>query len=288
MKINIAQKLLSELVDSISEREDIELALRVYGHQYTVISREKRNCEDSKLEVPFGKNNADSIKSKLYAIIPKGTTMIAYALEKAVDDFPTCSHCRNTIVLITDGIDECDGDPCSVAKAIQETGVIFRPFVIGMGLGVEHAKQFECVGAVSDVNNETGFKNVLDMVISEALNMNSTALVYGKVLDAKTKEPIAAEIVYDILPVVRSSYRFVKGKFETTIKAEGDTIKNVGLSHSNPVSGAYKMILPNSKKYYIRTSADGFKTTQEIFDISGLGKYMELKSDIYLEPIEKR
>jgi len=60
MKIKIAQKLLGELMDSISYRDDIQLAFRAYGHQYPVISREKRNCEDSKLEVPFGKNVAIS------------------------------------------------------------------------------------------------------------------------------------------------------------------------------------------------------------------------------------
>ena len=39
-KIKVAQKLLSELLDSISYRQDIQLSLRVYGHQSPVISRE--------------------------------------------------------------------------------------------------------------------------------------------------------------------------------------------------------------------------------------------------------
>ena len=169
-KIVIAQRLLSELVDSIAFRPDIEMALRVYGHQYPVISKEERNCKDTKLEVPFSKANSERIKKKLKEVVPKGTTLIAYSLEKAANDFPMCKECRNIIILITDGIEECDGDPCAVSWALQRKGVILKPFVIGMGLSTEIMKQFECVGNYFDVTNEEVFKNVLSIVISQALN----------------------------------------------------------------------------------------------------------------------
>ena len=183
-KIKVAQKLLSELLDSIAYRPDIRLALRVYGHQSPVISREQRDCEDTKLEVPFSKNNVSKIKDKLYEITPKGTTPIAYTLEKAAGDFPNCSSCRNVIILITDGIEECDGDPCAVSWALQQKGITLKPFVIGMGLSLDIKKTFECVGNYFDATNEEVFKNVLNIVISQALN-STTAQVnlldsYGK------------------------------------------------------------------------------------------------------------
>ena len=65
MKIKIAQRLLSEVIDSLAYRDDIQMALRAYGHQSPVISREQRDCEDSKLEVPFGPNNTKAILKKL-------------------------------------------------------------------------------------------------------------------------------------------------------------------------------------------------------------------------------
>ncbi|HIA35950.1 MAG TPA: VWA domain-containing protein [Flavobacteriales bacterium] len=173
MKIKIAQKLLGELIDSISYRDDIQLAFRAYGHQYPVISREKRNCEDSKLEVPFGKNNIAKIKKSLNAIQPKGTTPIAYSLGQSANDFPPCDNCRNIIILITDGIEECDGDPCAVSWALQKKGIILKPFVIGMGLDEDIMKQFECVGNFYDATNEKVFKNVLNIVISQVLNSTS-------------------------------------------------------------------------------------------------------------------
>lgn len=183
-KIDIAQRLLSELLDSLSDIEyDIELALRVYGHQSPVISRERRNCEDTKLEVPFAKNNTERIKNKLKAIIPKGTTPIAYTLEKAAGDFPSCDNCRNIIILITDGIEECEGDPCAVSWALQKKGVILKPFVIGMGLNEDIKKSFECVGNYFDAGNEMAFKKVLNIVISQVLNSTTAQVnlldIYG-------------------------------------------------------------------------------------------------------------
>ena len=183
-KIKVAQKLLSELLDSISYRQDIQLALRVYGHQSPVISRENRDCQDTKLEVAFKKNNVDQIRKKLFEITPRGTTPIAYTLEQAAGDFPNCSSCRNIIILITDGIEECDGDPCAVSWALQQKGIVLKPFVIGMGLSDDIKKSFECVGNYYDASNEEVFKNVLNIVISQALN-STTAQVnlldtYGK------------------------------------------------------------------------------------------------------------
>ena len=51
-KIQIATRLLREIVDSLKSAENVEVALRVYGHQNNVTS-DGRNCKDTKLEVPF-------------------------------------------------------------------------------------------------------------------------------------------------------------------------------------------------------------------------------------------
>ena len=42
------------------------------------------------------------------------------ALEAGAYDFPKCEDCRNIIVLITDGIEECGGDPCAVSRLFQQ------------------------------------------------------------------------------------------------------------------------------------------------------------------------
>jgi len=172
-KIDVAQRLLNDLVDSLSDVKHVEMALRVYGHQKPV---PPQDCNDTKLEVPFSANNASKIKQKLRSIKPKGTTPIAHSLELSATDFPTCSDCRNIVILITDGIEACDGDPCAVSLALQKKGIILKPFVIGIGLENDFNKTFDCVGRYFNATNEDRFKEVLNVVISQALN-STTAQV---------------------------------------------------------------------------------------------------------------
>lgn len=171
-KIEIAKKLMSQLMDSLRFVRNIELALRVYGHQKPF---PPQDCDDSKLEVPFSKGNIPHILDVLQKIVPRGTTPIARSLELCGNDFPQ-SKSRNIIILITDGIEECGGDPCAISQALQRKGIFLKPFVIGLGLDESLKKTFECVGRYFDATNETMFRDALNIVISQALN-NTTLQV---------------------------------------------------------------------------------------------------------------
>ncbi len=179
-KMDIAKKILIKMVDSLEKVDNVEMALRLYGHQFPV---PPQNCDDTKLEVPFEKNNASKIRQKLRYVIPKGTTPIAHSLELSAHDFPKCDDCKNIIILITDGIESCDGDPCAVSRDLQKKGIILKPFVIGIGLDPEFKKTFQCVGRYYDASNEEKFKEVLNVVVSQALNSTTAQVnlldVYG-------------------------------------------------------------------------------------------------------------
>lgn len=164
-KFNIAKRILSEMLDSIANLKNTEFALRVYGHQYQF---PPQICTDTKLEVPFAPGNVPKIKSRLRTITPRGTTPIAFSLEQSVKDFPICTNCRNIVVLITDGMEECSGDPCAVSRMLQKNGIILKPFIIGIGRDFNIA--FNCVGTYFDATNEKDFRKALNIVISQALN----------------------------------------------------------------------------------------------------------------------
>ncbi|MGD1844443.1 MAG: VWA domain-containing protein [Salibacteraceae bacterium] len=170
-KNKVAKRLLGQALDSLKGQPNVQVALRVYGH--TKFYKQDRDCEDTELVVPFSARNHDKIKTRLGELRPKGTTLIAYSLEQAANDFPPCKDCRNIIILITDGIEECGGDPCAVSMALQRKGIILKPFVIGVGLDIEFKKTFECIGNFYDASNESTFQDVLGIVISQALNSTS-------------------------------------------------------------------------------------------------------------------
>ena len=71
LRIQAAKSLLSDLVDSLRVNDQLELALRAYGHQFP---RQQRNCKDTRLEVPFSPKNHDLILQRLNMVKPKGTT----------------------------------------------------------------------------------------------------------------------------------------------------------------------------------------------------------------------
>jgi Ca-activated chloride channel family protein len=179
-KIKIAKKLLNELLDSLKKVGNLELALRCFGHQ---VPWPPGDCNDTRLEVPFQRNNADVIKTRLTSIEAKGTTPIALSLQACEKDFPDM-NARNIIILITDGIEECKGDPCAVSYELQKKGIILKPFIIGIGLDENFRKSFECVGTFYDASNEVDFKNVLKVVISQVLNTTTCQInlldIYGK------------------------------------------------------------------------------------------------------------
>ena len=166
-KINIARNFLIDIVDSLQNLKNVQMALRVYGHQSPV---PPQDCNDTKLEVPFNINNAHQIRQKLKFLNPKGTTPIAFSLEKAAGDFPPCSDCRNIIILITDGIEECNGDPCAVSRKLQNLGITLKPFIIGIGIDPEFKKTFDCVGYYYNAANEEKFREILEIVITQVLN----------------------------------------------------------------------------------------------------------------------
>ncbi len=169
-KFDIARDILLEMVDSLEQRPNVEMGLRVYGHQSRV---PPQDCSDTKLEVPFSATNASRIRQKLRFITPKGTTPIAHSLALAPDDFPSCGNCRNIILLITDGVEACDGDPCAVSRDLQRKGIILRPFVIGIGTDPGFRETYDCIGEYYDAPHKQQFREALNVIITEALNATS-------------------------------------------------------------------------------------------------------------------
>ena len=171
-KIDIAKQLLTNITDSLKDVKNLELALRVYGHQR---SFPPQDCDDTRLEINFIPSNifAERVKGKLSMIKAKGTTPIAKSLEEAAADFPI-DNSRNIVILITDGKEECGMDPCAVSRLFAKKGIILKPFVIGIGLDKSWKDKLDCVGTFFDATNERDFSNILNIVISHVVDNTTT------------------------------------------------------------------------------------------------------------------
>lgn len=179
-RIDHAKALLYKLIDSLSLQKNYEFALRMYG---STVKYPPGDCNDSKLIVPFGKNNKAVIKEKVAAAKPTGITPIEHSLTQSANDFPD-NKTINTIILITDGIEECSGDPCAAKQKLYDKGIIFKPHIIGIGLSVEQAKSFECVGNYYSYENTNVINEVVDVVSNQTMNKTS---VQVNLLDVANK-----------------------------------------------------------------------------------------------------
>lgn len=189
IKIEVAKKVMGEFLDSLKNLPNLELALRCYGH--TTFFKE-RNCKDTKLEVPFAEATVNSlkIKQRILKLEPMGTTPIAYSLGECAADFTAKANCRNIVILITDGIEECNGYPCVVSAELQKKGIFLRPFVIGVGLDAKFADVFACMGKFYDVSNEANFKDVLKLVLTEAITQTTVQVDLLDILKKPTETDV--------------------------------------------------------------------------------------------------
>jgi len=135
-KIAIAKETLADVLRSVPA--DLELGFMAYGH------RDKGSCTDIELIVPPGPGTADLITVAADGLSPKGKTPISDAVRQAAESLRFTED-KATVILITDGLETCDADPCAVATELEQAGVDFTAHVVGFGLSSEEGKQVACL-----------------------------------------------------------------------------------------------------------------------------------------------
>jgi Ca-activated chloride channel family protein len=210
-RIQVAKRMAIKLIDSLSTFKNVELALRVYGHQKTV---DQKDCKDSRLEVPFSPGNIVIMKKRVTSLVPKGWTPIAYSLQECEKDFPAEKNVRNLVIIITDGLEECTGDPCQISQALQKKGIFLKPFIIGLGSTEQFKFNFECLGTYYDANTEKDFTNVVGIIVSQAMNATSCQV---NLLD-KQLRPIETNVLMSIYDAATKKLLF---NYEHTMNGRG-------------------------------------------------------------------
>lgn len=195
-----AKNLFFKFIDSLSKDKTLQFALRMYGH---TVKYPPGDCKDSKLIVPFGVNNITLIKQKVKEATPTGITPIEHSLTESANDFKD-NKTNNIVILITDGIEECGGDPCNARQKLMEKGIIFKPFIIGIGLTPEQIKTFECVGTFYDYDNQSTFNTISTIIQQQKLNKTSAQV---NLLDV-TSKPSETNVNITFYDLARKEYKY--------------------------------------------------------------------------------
>ncbi|RYY63737.1 MAG: OmpA family protein, partial [Chitinophagaceae bacterium] len=111
-----------------------------------------------------------------------------------------------------------------------------------------------------------GASDIVRIKLLEKEKPDPVIIVSGNVYNAKTNQPLSADLIYETLP-------------------DG---AEAGRGLSNAQDGSFKIVLPYDKNYLIRASADKYFAISENLNLDSLIKvgYKEIHKDLYLAPIE--
>lgn len=136
-KIEIAREVIGDLLGEWPAGRRIGLV--AYGH------RRAGDCRDIETLIPVGELNPRAFVSTVNKLVPRGKTPLTAAVRQAAEtlrygDVPA------TVILVSDGIESCNADPCSLAESLERGGVDFTAHVIGFDIaGVGDKAGLKCL-----------------------------------------------------------------------------------------------------------------------------------------------
>lgn len=154
-RMQVARDAATDLVDEISD--DAELGLTVYGANTgnTAADRDA-GCEDVEVVAPVDSGNSAELKKAINSMEASGYTPIGKSLRDAADAMPGN---EGSIVLVSDGIDECaPPPPCDVAEELNDEGFDLTIHTIGFRVPDEAREDLTCIadktgGSYSDAQD---------------------------------------------------------------------------------------------------------------------------------------
>jgi len=135
-KIQIAREVIKDLLPEFSA--NMHLGLSAYGH------RRKGDCNDIETLIPIGPKNAAAIIKKINKINPKGKTPLSRATRRAAKTLNYTKK-RAIVLLISDGIETCDADPCKTGAELAMNGFDFTTHVISFDVKKEDQTGLKCL-----------------------------------------------------------------------------------------------------------------------------------------------
>ena len=144
-RIDAAKTAVADLVAKMDG--GTRLALRVYGHQSAT---QARDCKDTARIVDFESVsiNRAQVAAKVKEIKARGYTPITYSLTLAAQDLGK-EEGERVVVLVSDGQETCEADPCVAAKALAAADAKLAIHTIGFGVSAAARSQLQCIASVA-------------------------------------------------------------------------------------------------------------------------------------------
>lgn len=195
-KISIAKDVMTDLITDWDE--SVPAGLMIYGH------RRKGDCQDIETVALPGQADRQTLISKVQSIKPRGKTPITLSLltakaELLLHNMSKFPRPKNTLVLVSDGLETCNADPCAVALEWEVSDPGTDVHVIGFDVTDEESKALQCIsrntgGKFFRANNADELQAALKETVKIA--SGGSPAPAPDVADAQPAEPQASQFLY--------------------------------------------------------------------------------------------
>ncbi len=138
------------------------LALVAYGH------RRAGDCRDIETLRPMGTIDLPAIAKDLQRLRARGKTPLSASLRHAAKLLPPGG---GTILLVSDGLETCSEDPCTVARDLRAANAAVTIHVIGFGVSETERAALACIadnggGTIAAAGDGAALSRAIDAVAS--------------------------------------------------------------------------------------------------------------------------
>jgi hypothetical protein len=180
-KITIARKVLGQIISGLPET--MSVGLRVYGHRYGL--NDPKACTDTQLLVPIGPVAKAQLIDTVNKIQLKGKTPLVLSVLEAIKDFEKIPN--GSVILVTDGIESCNGDIKSIGPAVKKSGLELKVHIVGFDIKEKEARaELEAIaksteGRYLDAKNAGELLSALEQTLKlEYVVLDEKGEVVGK------------------------------------------------------------------------------------------------------------
>jgi len=225
-KIVIAKDVVEGLVRGLDK--DQRLGFVAYGH------RKEGDCSDIETLADVGADRSKVIEA-LRGLTPRGKTPLSKSIEHAANALNYRKKAAS-VILVSDGLETCNADPCALARTLEENGLDFTIHVVGFDVTAEERAGLQCIAA------ETGGTFVAAANADELASALAVVTDGGGETEYADSTPVPTTLA--MKATLLTGGPLIQSKLDWTVTpaAGGDpvfAVKNTGIAETELLPGDY-------------------------------------------------
>ncbi|WP_417584393.1 vWA domain-containing protein [Pelagibacterium sp.] len=259
-KVEIAREVMGDLIATWPEGANIGLV--AYGH------RREGDCSDIETLIAPSPLDRATFISTVNGVTPRGRTPLTESVRQAAD-LLSYRDTQATVILISDGLETCQADPCALSAELAQQGVNFTAHVVGFDLTEEEHAGLACIaentgGVFVPAQNADELRDALAHVqnVVDLQPLSPPQSVTEP--DPVPEQQVDAEIELDVPATVVTGASFTVAWSSTIDPQDYITIVPVGADENT--YGNYQRVYGNTESSLTAPAEPGLYEVRYVLD----------------------